>query len=88
VQINAEERATLGVGEYFGEIALLMDMPRTATIVAMQPAILLELKAEDFQELVRDSSATKQALERASSRRVLSNERWDRQGLAAQNTTA
>jgi CRP-like cAMP-binding protein len=80
VTINAEQRATLGAGEYFGEIALLMDTPRTATVAAIQPTILLELSADDFKTLVRDSSAVKQALERASSRRALSNERWDRQG--------
>ena len=79
VQIDGEQRATLGAGEYFGEIALLMDAPRTATLVALSPVVLFALQAADFKTLIQDSNSAKQALERASSRRVLSNERWTRQ---------
>jgi CRP-like cAMP-binding protein len=70
------ERATLGTGEHFGEVALMMDIPRTATIITTQPATLLRLDAASFTELVSKSSQMKQAMERASSRRVLSNKRW------------
>jgi CRP-like cAMP-binding protein len=73
-----EERAALGSGEYFGEIALLMDAPRTATIVAAKPTTLLCLDARAFGEILSQSREMKQALERTSSRRVLSNERWSR----------
>ena len=38
-------------GEYFGEIALLQNRPRTATITASVDTRLLSLKAEQFQEL-------------------------------------
>jgi cAMP-dependent protein kinase regulator len=84
VQIDGRERATLGAGEYFGEIALMMDVPRTATVTALQPTHLLQLSASDFNKLIQESTAMKQAIERASSRRVLSNERWARAGAGSQ----
>ncbi len=39
---------TLGPGDSFGEIALLHDVPRTATIRARTRLIVFELEAEDF----------------------------------------
>jgi len=76
------ERATLSSGEYFGEMALLMDAPRAATVTATAPTTLLKLSARDFAGLLDKSKEMKQAAERAGSRRALSNERWLRQGVA------
>lgn len=78
VLIDGEQRASLGTGEYFGEIALLTNTPRTASVVALQPLSLLQLRADTFYELIQDSGL-KHAIERTSSRRVLENERWARQ---------
>ncbi|MCK6568850.1 MAG: hypothetical protein DCC59_10640 [Chloroflexi bacterium] len=75
VQIDGVERAVLGAGEYFGEMALTSAAPRTATVSASAPTTLLQLAGEDFQELTQVSSGMKQALERASSRRALINRR-------------
>jgi serine/threonine protein phosphatase PrpC len=53
--------ATLGPGAHFGEMALLNQKPRSATVVAEEPTTLLKLARADFHELMHHepSIATK-----------------------------
>lgn len=48
---DTEERVmrTSRAGEYFGEMALLDDAPRTATVKTTQPTVMLELDRETFE---------------------------------------
>jgi NADH dehydrogenase len=44
--------ATLGPGEYFGEMALLADAPRNATVRAVEPTDVLAVAKGDFTKLL------------------------------------
>jgi CRP-like cAMP-binding protein/Zn-dependent protease len=52
VSVDGSPRGTLGPGAHFGEIALLMDVPRTATIMARTPARLFRLDREGFETVI------------------------------------
>jgi CRP-like cAMP-binding protein len=46
-------RSVLRPGDYFGEVALAMDMPRTATVTAITPAVVASCDRATFDELLR-----------------------------------
>jgi ATP-binding cassette, subfamily B, bacterial len=52
-QMSRGERRTLQPGDYFGEVGLVMDVPRTATVRAVTPAVVASCDRETFDELVR-----------------------------------
>jgi CRP-like cAMP-binding protein len=48
---------TLGVGEHFGEIALVSDTPRTATVIAEGHTSLLVIGRADFERAMEQTPA-------------------------------
>jgi ATP-binding cassette, subfamily B, bacterial len=52
-QSSLGQRSILRAGEYFGEVALAMGVPRTATITAMTPCVVASCDAHVFDELVK-----------------------------------
>jgi ATP-binding cassette, subfamily B, bacterial len=63
--------ATLSKNDYFGEIALLRDVPRTATVRSRGPLEPYSLSREDFQELLERSEELKSAMTGTSDTRYL-----------------
>ena len=52
-QSGLGERRVLKAGEFFGEVALAMHIPRTATVTAMTPCVVASCDEATFDELVR-----------------------------------
>jgi predicted MFS family arabinose efflux permease len=63
VEVDAKHVRTLGVGDYFGEIALLRDVPRTATIRTVGEVELLALDRESFLATVANNRGSADAAE-------------------------
>lgn len=62
--------ATLGEGEFFGEVSVLTGKPRTATITAARPSELLRLDKERLDALVNSYPHVRTVLEEFYERRA------------------
>lgn len=60
----------LSRGEYFGEIALLYDCQRIATVVAITYVELLRLDANDFNRILENNPSLKLHMEKEAKRRL------------------
>ena len=56
VSVGGEERATLKHGDYFGEVALIDDGARTATITAKSPLKCYGITSWEFRPLVEGNA--------------------------------
>ena len=56
VSIGGEERATLKSGDHFGEIALIDDGARTATVTAKTPLKAYGITAWEFRPMVEQNA--------------------------------
>jgi CRP/FNR family transcriptional regulator len=57
VNVGGEAKGTVGPGDYFGEIALINESPRTATLTARTDMICYGMTPWDFRPLVESNSA-------------------------------
>jgi hypothetical protein len=62
--------AILGTGGFFGEIALLDESPRTATVRAAAPCTMLRLRRRNLEKLMELSPETREAVDRAYKERL------------------
>ena len=66
---NDEVLSTLNEGSFFGEIALLMSQPRTATIRAKDNCDLFVLEQSDFAALLRDQPQVAESIKKVAKER-------------------
>ena len=57
-------------GDGFGEIALLRDVPRTATVTAVDEAVVLVVRRDDFLTAVSGESPAREVAERVVTERI------------------
>jgi len=67
---QGEVLSQMGAGDPFGEIALLRDVPRTATVVADEPSVLLALDRGPFLDAVTGNSEVNSRADDLISRRI------------------
>jgi CRP-like cAMP-binding protein len=71
VTTNGKDLGARGAGDFIGEIALLEDTSRTATVTAKTPLRVFVLTREDFRHLVRKNPSVERKVMQALARRVV-----------------
>ncbi|KAJ3324193.1 hypothetical protein HDU76_013457 [Blyttiomyces sp. JEL0837] len=69
--VNKLHVATLKEGQYFGEIAMIAQIPRTATVLASGPCILYKFARDDFQKIIDEFEDVKMNIAKLFNERVL-----------------
>src|SRR2546428_12850072 len=62
--------SVLGEGDFFGEMSLIDEEPRSAHVIAMEDSNLLVIRREDFQAILQQSPGIAMGLLRELSRRL------------------
>jgi CRP/FNR family transcriptional regulator, cyclic AMP receptor protein len=70
VSVAGQERGQLGPGDYFGEIALIADIDRTATITAKSDLRCYGMTFWDFRPLVENNASIAWKLLQAMAQRL------------------
>jgi len=65
----APKPVRLGAGQYFGEIALIRDTRRTATVMSVDSCQLLALDVRDFRRMLDDHPSLREELARVADER-------------------
>lgn len=67
--VLSKKIATMKAGDFLGEIALISDEPRTATVVAAEPTLMFVLIAEDFKFVLHENPAAAAEMKHIAARR-------------------
>lgn len=68
---NGRKVAALGPGDFVGEISLLEQTPRTATVTAKTPLRFFVLTPREFQQVLDENPSVERKILRTLARRVL-----------------
>jgi voltage-gated potassium channel len=69
-QENGAPKGRLGAGDFFGEIALIADRTRTATVNALIPSKLLVLHKDEFESFMEEHPDLRDAVRLAAKKRL------------------
>ena len=72
--------ATLGEGDYFGEIGLLEKRPRTASVIATDDTELYRIPGEDFLRIVNEGPRLSPTLVSIVASRLASSDPYEELG--------
>lgn len=89
-QSNDEERqlAVLSQGDFFGEMSILEDLPRTASARAVQSCKLVQINGSTFDQMLRKNPEIAVRMMRKLSRRLRETDRMLRDVLGADESQA
>ncbi|MDI6726354.1 MAG: YhjD/YihY/BrkB family envelope integrity protein [Smithellaceae bacterium] len=60
----------MGPGEYFGEMAVLVDTNRTVSVLALEPSVIAVIRGDIFRDLLRESGEISLSMLREFARRL------------------
>jgi CRP-like cAMP-binding protein len=70
VKRKGKSLGTRGAGDFIGEIALLEEIPRTATVTAKTPLRVFVLTSKDFRHLLEENPNVERKVLKALAKRV------------------
>jgi len=76
VVIDGNDRATLGRGDFFGEVSILLGEPPVADVVALRPLRCLVLDGGQIQAFLTENPAVMYRMLQAQARRLRNANRW------------
>jgi CRP-like cAMP-binding protein len=76
VLVDGEERATLGRGEFFGEMSVVLDQPPVADIVALRPLRSMHLAGPALESFLVDHPRVMYRMLQAVARRLRNANLW------------
>ncbi len=74
VRRNGRKVATLGPGDFFGELAVLAGVPRTATVTADTKMVVEAMNRQEFSSLLDESPALAKKILMGAVKRLYAND--------------
>jgi CRP-like cAMP-binding protein len=89
VTVAGNEVAKLGTGDHFGELALIADTPRTATVIAQTDLRCYGMTSWEFRHLAEENAAFSWRVLEATARKLITVDSPERQaGVASPSDQA